>query len=273
MPTIAALISQPKNLPNVPEVVRELIQTFHQPAPDLILIAHQVAKDPVISAKLLRLANAAQFGNSRQIATVKEAAIRLGTETIRNMVLACGLTDSLKRVPGIELHHFWGKVFDVATLSKQLARRAGERSDEVFTCGLLYDLGRLIMHLSLDPAEVNRICELEQLLGRIHAERTVVGFNYAELGAEVAHHWCFPLSICEAIRYHPTPLDGETFSNSAALIHLAMALSSLPEVPSEEPECWPRDVAARLGLDWAACCEELYLCRQNGHGFSALLNA
>ena len=203
----------------------------------------------------------------------QEAAIRLGTETIRNMVLACGLTDAMKRVPGIELHQFWGKVFDVATLSKLLARRAGERSDEVFTCGLLYDLGRLIMHLSLDPAEVNRICELEQLLGRIHAERTVVGFNYAELGAEVAHHWCFPLSICEAIRYHPTPLDGEIFSNSAALIHLAMALSSQHEVPTEEPECWPRDVAARLGLDWTACREELYLCRQNGHGFSALLNA
>ena len=106
MPTIAALLAQPQNLPNVPEVVRALIQTFHHPSPDLMLIAHQVAKDPVISAKLLRLANAAQFGNCRQIATVKEAVIRLGTETIRNMVLACGLTDSLKRVPGIELHHF-----------------------------------------------------------------------------------------------------------------------------------------------------------------------
>ena len=132
MPTIAALLAQPQNLPNVPEVVRALIQTFHQPSPDLMLIAHQVAKDPVISAKLLRLANAAQFGNCRQIATVKEAVIRLGTETIRNMVLACGLTDSLKRVPGIELHHFWGKVFDVATLSKQLARRAGAGSEEIF---------------------------------------------------------------------------------------------------------------------------------------------
>ena len=105
MPTIAALLAQPQNLPNVPEVVRALIQTFHQPSPDLMLIAHQVAKDPVISAKLLRLANAAQFGNCRQIATVKEAVIRLGTETIRNMV-ASGLGVSV--LPALALQPRYG---------------------------------------------------------------------------------------------------------------------------------------------------------------------
>lgn len=273
MPTIAALLAQPQNLPNVPEVVRALIQTFHHPSPDLMLIAHQVAKDPVISAKLLRLANAAQFGNCRQIATVKEAVIRLGTETIRNMVLACGLTDSLKRVPGIELHHFWGKVFDVATLSKQLARRAGAGSEEIFTCGLLYDLGRLIMHLSLPSETIQRIGELEPLLGRAYAEQTVVGFSYAELGAEVANRWCFPLSICEAIRYHPTPLDSDSFSSEAAFIHQALALTNLATISTEEPAAWPHGVANRLGLDWIGCREDLYLSRQNGHGFAALLAA
>lgn len=90
------LLSKPQNLPSVPEVVRELIQSFNEPEP-ILLIAGKVAKDPVLSAKLLRLANSAKFGCSRQIATV--AAVRLGTDSVRNMVLACSLTSSLKTVP------------------------------------------------------------------------------------------------------------------------------------------------------------------------------
>ncbi len=57
MPSINELLSQSQNLPNIPEVVRELIQTFNQPDPDLLDVANKVSKDPVISVKLLRLAN------------------------------------------------------------------------------------------------------------------------------------------------------------------------------------------------------------------------
>ncbi len=59
MPTIDSLLSKPQNLPNVPEVMRELVQTFNEKEPDILLIAKKINKDPVISAKLLRLAMAA----------------------------------------------------------------------------------------------------------------------------------------------------------------------------------------------------------------------
>ena len=198
MPTMTELLSKPQNLPSVPEVVRELIQSFNEPEPDLLLIAGKVAKDPVLSAKLLRLANSAKFGCSRQIATVKEAAVRLGTDSVRNMVLACSLTGSLKTVPGIDLKHFWAHVFDVAALAKQLSKTQGNKGEEVFTCALLYDLGRLIMHLGLPENLVLRICDLEPHKGRAAAEQAVVGFTYADVGAELAKQWNFPDSFCRA---------------------------------------------------------------------------
>lgn len=171
MPTMQDLLNKPQHLPSVPEVVRELIQTFNQPDPDLLLIADKLSRDPVISAKLLRLANSARFGCSRQIATVKEAAVRLGTDTVRNMVLACSLTGSIKTVPGIDLKYFWAQVFDVAELAKRLAQLQGKKGEEVFTCALLHALGRLIMHLGLPETMVQRICDLEPHKGRAAAEQ------------------------------------------------------------------------------------------------------
>ncbi|MGL5975855.1 MAG: HDOD domain-containing protein, partial [Aeromonas sobria] len=170
MPTIDSLLAEPKLLPQIPEVMRDLIQTFNEKDPDLLKISKLINKDPVISAKLLRLANSAKFGSSRQVATVNEAAVRLGLAMVRNMVLACGLTESVKAVPGINLQHFWGCVFNVAELARRLAVKKGMKGEEVFTCALLHDLGRLIMHVGLPENTVNHIHDLEQHKGRAKAE-------------------------------------------------------------------------------------------------------
>lgn len=273
MPTIDSLLSQPQNLPNVPEVMRELVQTFNEKEPDILLIAKKINKDPVISAKLLRLANSAKFGGSRQVATVNEAVVRLGVDVVRNMVLACGLTGSINAVPGIDLKHFWGKVFDVAELARRLAKLKGMKGEEVFTCALLYDMGRLIMHVGLPENMVNHIKDLEPSKGRAKAEELVVGFNYAQTGAEMARRWQFPLSICHAVEYHYNPLLAKEFSAEAALIHLAIALAAQSDVGDEAPPEWPAQVAERLGLSWSDCAAVFVALREQGNGYAGLLAA
>lgn len=274
MPSIADLLSKPQNLPTVPEVVRELFQTFNQPNPDLLKIADKVARDPVMSAKLLRLANSARFGCSRQIATVKEAAVRLGTDTVRNMVLACTLTDAMNKVPGIDLKPFWAHVFDVAELSRRLSLRLGMKGEEVFTCALLHDLGRLIMHVGLPETLVQKIVDLEPHKGRAAAEQLHVGFTYAEVGAELARQWNFPDLFIRAIQYHYSPLKADPFSTEAALIHLGIALTALPEVVPDDPlDDWPVKVAERLGLSWEDGRAEVFMLREQGHGYAALIAA
>ncbi|WP_423170676.1 HDOD domain-containing protein, partial [Vibrio diabolicus] len=159
-------------------------------------ISKQIAKDPVISAKLLRLANSAKFGGSRQVATVNEATVRLGLAMVRNMVLACGLTESVKAVPGLDLRHFSPPPPPPPPPARRLAVRKGMKGEEVFTCALLHDLGRLIMHVGLPENTVLHIKDLELHKGRAKAEELVVGFNYAQVGAAMAKLWKFPDTIC-----------------------------------------------------------------------------
>ncbi|WP_439828350.1 HDOD domain-containing protein [Aeromonas enteropelogenes] len=273
MPTIDALLAQPHNLPQIPEVMRELIQTFNEREPDLSKISKQIAKDPVISAKLLRLANSAKFGGSRQVATVNEATVRLGLAVVRNMVLACGLTESVKAVPGLDLRHFWGCVFNVAELARRLAVRKGMKGEEVFTCALLHDLGRLIMHVGLPENTVLHIKDLELHKGRAKAEELVVGFNYAQVGSAMAKLWKFPDTICSAVEYHYNPMLAKEFSTEAGLIHLAIVLAAQSDVGEAAPPEWPDKVADKLGLPWADCAAEFTALREQGNGYAGLLAA
>jgi HD-like signal output (HDOD) protein len=274
MPTINDLLDQPHNLPSIPEVVRDLIQTFNQKDPDLLHIANKIAKDPVISAKVLRLANSARFGCSRQVATIQEATVRLGLDTVRNMVLASGLADSFRKVPGINLKFFWGHVFEVAEISKQLAKALKQKGETTFTSALMHNLGRLVMHTGLPDPTVARICDLEPNKGRIGAEKAVVGYSYIDVGYELIQRWNFPPEICLAVQQHADPLHGETFSLDAALIHLAIELALQGDEPlTEQPDFWPATVADKTGLSWQICQDVLAEVREHGHGYDALIAA
>ena len=240
MPTIDSLLAEPKLLPQIPEVMRDLIQTFNEKDPDLLKISKLINKDPVISA---------------------------------NMVLACGLTESVTAVPGIDLKHFWGCVFNVAELARRLAVKKGMKGDEVFTCALLYDLGRLVMHVGLPENTVHHIHDLELHKGRAKAEELVVGFNYAQVGAAMARYWKFPETISNAVEYHYNPMLAKEFSPEAGLIHLAIVLAAQSDVGEEAPPEWPHKVADALGLSWADCAAQFTALREQGNGYAGLLAA
>lgn len=275
MPAIATLLSQPQNLPHIPEIVRELIQSFNQKDPDLLRIADKIAKDPVLSAKLLRLANSARYGCSRQIATVRDAAVRLGTDTVRNLVLASALVESVDAVPGIDLKHYWSHVFEVAELTKLLDKHLGGRGENAFTCGLMHNLGRLVMHKGLPENLVSRITDLEPLKGRANAEQAVVGFDYAELGSELAKQWSFPDFMCDAIRWHYNPTKADVFSKEAGLIYLAIELLTFTDLQPEQPapSIWPQKIADQVGLTWPDCLNLLIEYHELGNGYDAIIAA
>ena len=74
-----ALFKQPQALPAVPKIVHELIDSFNSEDISIDDIAKKIAADPVLSARLLRLANsdeacaAAGFSKlARQVGLTKQ---------------------------------------------------------------------------------------------------------------------------------------------------------------------------------------------------------
>lgn len=274
--TMAAIFSESRQLPHIPKVVQELIESFRDEHADIDQISRKVALDQALTAKVLRLANSAHFGLSRTIAKPQDAVVMLGFSTLRTMVLASGVTSAMKAPAGFDQKAFWKDSFAIASLAKWLAAYTPDCDKEMaFTCGMLHSIGTMLIHIVM-PEPARSIEDCVRLGGtRVGAETARLGFTSADVGAELAKRWKFPDIIQQAIQQQNNPGTGEAYSPMAGLIYIARYLhkAHVDDWTEEELiEKFPIRVATRIGLDIRRICADLEHCRDLESGFEAILN-
>lgn len=250
--TLETLLQNPNALPTAPKVVDELINSFENPDVMVDEIAKKLSLDPVLSAKLLRLANSAYYHVSRRIGNVEDSVRMLGFVTVRTLVISSGLVGGFKTVPGIDLKRFWRYSLHTAVAARWLAKKVGVNTDLAFTIGMMHGLGQLVIHSGM-PAQAQ---ELDAEVGpydegRLAAETARLGFNHCEVGAELAVRWKFPDIFPDTIRDHADPLSHSPLSRMAGVIHLATWRARAVELGLSDDAVdasLPLDVAAALGL-------------------------
>ena len=250
---LKSLLDQPHKLPTVPKVTQQLIESFGSDAVSVHEIARQLGADPVLSAKLLRLANSAYFNFSRTIGTVDEALHMLGFVMVRNLVLGHGLVAAFRNTPGMNLKQFWLYNLYTACASRWLAGIAGVNTDLLFTLGLLHGIGQLQMHAGM-PAIMAPLDKQLNVLrgGRAELEKKALGFHYGEVSAELAKVWKFPPPLTLALGQIPQPLATPEFSEPAAWVHLGAWRASAEVLQMTDEEViasYPAGVGKRLGID------------------------
>lgn len=250
---ISDLLKQTDKLPNVPEVVRELMQALSNPDADYNLIADKVAKDQTLSLKILRLVNSAHFGLSRKVSTIDEAVVILGMEKLNTLVIASGMANSASEVEGLDMRSFWSDSFMVATIAQWLAQRSETVSSDVaFTAGVIYNIGRLLLHL----AEPNRAKAIQTLVkeskaSRVAAETERLGFTSQEAGKALLDMWNLPEELGIAIRQYKRPYTYEVPSPLSAILNLANYLNGAINDQREIDEvivCMPKKVMQLAGI-------------------------
>ena len=250
---IEALFQQPNALPSAPKLVQDLISSFKDEHVSAEEISRKLAADPVLSAKLLRLANSAYYHVSRSVSTVHDAVLMLGFVTVRTLVISSGLVNGLKSAPGLDLKQFWRYSLNTCVTAKWLAQQTEENSELVFTIGLMHAIGQLVIHAGM-PEEAQLLDKTVSPLdpARFEAERDTFGYDYAEVGAELAVRWKFPNEFSDAIRAFPNPLDHQPFNSMAAIINLAAWFARAHENYLSRDDIlanFPTEVGARLGID------------------------
>jgi HD-like signal output (HDOD) protein len=66
------------NLPALPEHVRKLLRLVADEEVPITVLAREVHKDPAITVKVLRLANSALYGQSREVTSLERAFSVIG---------------------------------------------------------------------------------------------------------------------------------------------------------------------------------------------------
>ncbi|MCX7241617.1 MAG: HDOD domain-containing protein [Burkholderiales bacterium] len=241
-------------LPSIPRVIAVVLAELSREDPDLRRISHDVNTDPGLTARLLRLANSAQFQLSTRIGTVSEALAVLGLDQVRTLAMAAGVAGVFKRVPGMDMPQYWRYSLDVAKLARRLAREVRSNPATAFTAGLIHATGELVMHLGM-PEQMHFLNDQAQPLSsrRARAERNLLGYSYAEVGGGFAKKWDFPEAIVDAIAHQLVPFDEGVYEPLAGIVHLAVwrvraHIDRLDE--GHMADAFPDTVALALGIDF-----------------------
>lgn len=267
------LIDGAQQLPNIPKVVQELIESFDDENIKTEDIAQKISADQVLTAKVLRAANSAHYGGNRKVGSVNDAVLVLGFNAVRTLVLASGMRGAFKAPQGFDLPGFWHNSFAVACTCKWLAKFSKDDTETAFTCGMIHNIGELLIHIIL-PDECKEIQKVVDRGGRnSDIEKNVLGFNFPEAGAELASRWKFPDAIVAGIRDQLNPLAAPEFSRLAALINIADYIVHENEKNdgAEIVAHFPNELATKLGINLVKLMERIDESKDLIGGFDELL--
>jgi len=212
-------------LPSIPHIITEvslLLDDDRTSAADLCKI---ISKDQGIVAKILAVANSPLYGLPRRVATIEFAVVIIGFEHIRNILVALSLVEAFKirNSERWNQNAYWTHSLLTATAAKRIADDLHyPKSGEVFTAGLLHDLGLVVYQRYLNP-EFNKIMKLvnDDQIRHITAEEMVLGYTHEDIAEFLLEKWNFPQYISEAIQCHHVPSKSENRKVLASLVHLA----------------------------------------------------
>jgi HD-like signal output (HDOD) protein len=268
------LLKQPHALPTVPQVVHELIRSFDQEDVSIHAITKSISADPVLSAKLLRLANSSYYHVSRSIATVEDSVVMLGFMTVRTLVVGAGMAGAFPSVPGMDLQRFWRYSTHAAAVSSWIAKHAQCSRDHAFTVGLMHGLGHLVMHSGMPEPTVylDKACGVFDAR-RSGMERSSFGFDHADVTAALLAHWKLPAILVDAVARHIDPLAHAQFDPLAATLHLATWRARAHEADltrDELSQTVPQALCAKLNLPVALLLDEMPPLEELAEGLGAI---
>lgn len=273
---MASIFEQTQELPHIPRVVQELMQSFKDENIDVDAISKKVSMDQALTAKVLRLANSAHYGASRSVTNANDAIVLLGFNTLRTMVLASGVTSSFKSPEGFDMNGFWKQSFAIGALSKWIAGYTPKcEAETAFTCGMLNSIGSLLIRIVL-PEEVKSIDEAETMGGKRHSlERAKLGFDGAKVGAELAKRWKFPDEMQAAIHDQNNVDFDQEYGMYAGIIYIAKYLHNAHKEEWNEErivEEFPLAVAQVIGMDTEKAYKDIASTTDLETGLDALLD-
>lgn len=247
------LLAKAKALPSIPRVVSEVMMELNKDDPDARKISESVATDPGLTARMLKLANSAFFGLTREIVSVQDAISILGFNHVRTLVQAVALSSSFKTVPGVNLEQFWGYSLNTAKICRTLAKAMRQNDGVAFTAGLVHAVGDLVMHIGM-PDEVAKIDWTVSPfdMKRAEVERAALGYTYADVSAAFAVKWDFPEAIVKALKHQLVPFEGDIYEPMAGIVHMASWRARAQEINMDREAMaatFPDVVAILLGLD------------------------
>lgn len=236
-------------LPPLPAVMLELQGVLQRRNFSADQVAGVIAKDPGLTAWLLKLVNSPYYGFSAKISTISRAVALVGTRQIQTLAIGGALNSLAVLLPKglLDMDMFWRHSVAVGVVAQELWKLSGRTEPEqLFVSGILHDAGKLALAYAAP--------QIMGLLNRSYGkdaqpsyilEQGLLDFDHARLGGMLLHRWNMPLPLVIAVLRHHQVEEPARYPEAAA-VHVADILATalnisdrnLPSVPPLSVEAW-----------------------------------
>ncbi|MCG2577900.1 HDOD domain-containing protein [Dechloromonas sp. XY25] len=207
---IARELSGEVVFPTYFDAVLRLRKALQDPELSIDRLSRVIATEPLISAKLLHLANSVAFNpGGNQILDLKSAIMRLGLNVVHTTALSIVMTQ-LMRAKGMAefaeiTHSLWEHSIQTSAAAYVLAKDTGRLNrDEAMLAGLVHDLGAFYM--------LYRATQYDELRHRPDTIKHLIIQWHESIGVSLLDALGLPVEIVEAtidhdhLRNNPTTL-------------------------------------------------------------------
>ena len=182
--------------------------------PDSRLIEKLIVSDQSLTGEVLSVSNSSFYKGLTQVATVRDAIIRMGNIEVSNIVSLVAVQHNFQsKIPAMQkiMGKLWRHSVGCAIGANWLARQTGFQAlaHETFIAGLLHDVGKLYVLKVVDDMKASGEIEnlppdtvIDELMQQLHTEQ----------GYALMAQWNLPEKYCQVARdHHLAEFDGSNF--------------------------------------------------------------
>lgn len=209
------------SVPMLPDQAQRVLQLVGDPDVTIATLASVVSKDPVLATRVLGMANSALYGAMSPLRSVADAVVRLGTRTVRNVVVTVSMHSQFKspEMYGQEGARFMEHAVGTAYVAHLIAEKVRGDVEEAFLCGLLHDIGKLVIMRTAHTYQQKHGAVI-----RSDELRAALAQHHAVCGALALGFWNVPDEVRDVVHHHHAFEDAAS-PQSAAVCYAANLLS------------------------------------------------
>jgi putative nucleotidyltransferase with HDIG domain len=229
---LQVMLANIEDLPTIPEILFRILKVLDDPDSGAHDLSAVVRLDAPLTAKILRLANSPYYAGTGDVTDIQRCVAVLGYRTVRQVAICVSVATSVVQAAAkaggkLDYRELWRHSVVTGAVAKHLAELvAYPDPEEIFTAGLLHDLGKFVfeIHTPRSYGQVIRNSRDEKI-SLCRAETNTYGFDHATLGEAFGRFWNFPERLIRCIgHHHDQPVcPAEPAQSDAALALVALA--------------------------------------------------
>jgi HD-like signal output (HDOD) protein len=183
-------------LPAFPEAVLRIQRALQSPDTSTDDIVRILSSEPALAARLLRIANSAEFRRmDQEVTDLRKAVSRMGFNMVRSVAVAFAMRqlrrkDNFSPAAQQQLELAWNDSLEIAAACFVIAKRFTRvNPDQALLTGLLHVLGRLYIIMRSKDAEELSEAQMREVIDGWHAS----------IGKAIIETWGLPEPLQSAV--------------------------------------------------------------------------